>query len=564
MKRRDFFKTAGTAALFWGGRNLNVNPLTEKAVTLDNGYPFPYDETHFEAGERVVYTSPLRLHLNVLPKQGKILDIRILFSGGSPDGSMTRNGTRTFYGIEDNLDMTFIPDPALLFFRYRIEYKNSTDSRWLSTPERKVRSFSSFAEEENFTAVIIGDDHTPDDADAENSILVDDRLRELRLNGDYVNMFMKKILADPEYRPNSDEEEWKLVNGYTLASTILHILQNEKPNLIIHCGDHRGGFGHKWPGLGLKNQYEASDSDIAAYMKIFRMGTRKIFSALTPEVPVYWALGNHDGEAGYHHFQPWAAHYRKKYFKLPGIETGNSPDENYYSLVWGHPPDNTSSDGEKRGVKLVFCDTQRYNISQPRTPEDWTLGEEQKRWLEKTLDQETAYTFIFLHHVLGGWPSGTNETLRSFAYGRGPLFDGNDYKNLVRYPENIEQVALTRLFKEKDVDAVCYGHDHIYNVKILGKSRSGKTVYGVCAGSPKYIGEKKWYNGDYWKLFYGDCGEYGGNSFNADFWGPAGYTRLSVSKSGARMDYIRSAYNHPNTNLPHDLETGDTVDSFIL
>ncbi|MBN1271677.1 MAG: metallophosphoesterase [Candidatus Aminicenantes bacterium] len=564
MKRREFLKTAAVPILLGSGINVKHGFCEGKSLALDNEYPFPYDDAHFEAGERVVYTSPLRLHLNILPKEGKKLDIKISFSGGNPFDSTTTNGTRTFYGVEDNLDLCFVPDPSVSLFKYRLEYKEIQNTRWLSTPERRVKSMLSFNDEKEFNAILIGDDHTPDDADSDTSILEDQKLRELRLNGDYVGMFMKKLLADPQYFPDPSGEEWKLLNGFTLASTLLQIHNIEKPDLIIHLGDHRGGFGHKWPGLGLKNQHNVTDDELAEYMKIFRIGTRKIFSILSPEIPIYWALGNHDGEAGYHHFLNWATFYRKKYFKLPGFGTGNSPEENYYSLIWGCP-DTTAQEGrEGTGIKLVFCDSERYNLSLPRKPKDWTLGETQRRWLEKILDNPTAYTFIFFHHVLGGWPAGTHESITDTAYGRGPLFTSLDYKGLVSNPESIEQVGLTRLFKNKNVDAVIYGHDHIFNVHAIGNIGNGKTLYGICSGSPKYNGEIQWYKGDLWKSFYGEYGDYGGNSSEADFWGPAGYTRLTIGKNGARVDYVRSAHNHPKTNIPYDLQPGDIIASFIL
>ena len=60
-----------------------------------------------------------------------------------------------------------------------------------------------------------------------------------------------------------------------------------------------GGFGHKWEGLGLKNQHKVTAEESDGYEKMFRLATRKIFSALSPTIPIYWTLGNHDGEAGF-------------------------------------------------------------------------------------------------------------------------------------------------------------------------------------------------------------------------------------------------------------------------
>lgn len=50
----------------------------------------------------------------------------------------------------------------------------------------------------------------------------------------------------------------------------------------------------------------------------------------------------------------------------------------------------------------------------------------------------------------------------------------------------------------------------------------------------------------------------------ADFWGPAGYTKLTITKSSVKIDYIRSAINHPYTNIPKSSAIGDIVQSILI
>ncbi len=89
-------------------------------------------------------------------------------------------------------------------------------------------------------------------------------------------------------------------------------------------------------------------------------------------------------------------------------------------------------------------------------------------------------------------------------------------------------------------------------------------MYGLCVGTPKYIGELDWYKGDYWQRFYGKYGDYWGSAKQADFWGPSGYTKLTITKSSVKIDYIRSAINHPYTNIPQSTAIGDTVQSILI
>lgn len=620
LRRRDFFKVAGMGSVAALGGPSFLFPsegpknLRNLQSLLETDYPFPYDSEYFQAAERFVFVNEQKAFISILPKEGESLEIRLY--GSENKMHLCNSLVSSYVGVNDSFDIPVIGNFWGPYFHYCIEYRSTRDKgKWKATPERTVKTPRVNLRDGKMEVILIGDDHTPDDADMVRRIVEDDFLREQRLSGDYVNLFLKELIKNPEYRPLAETDLSKMMNGYCLARTIRHIMANERPDFIMMMGDHRGGFFHKWRGLGLKGQNEATDFERDQYVKIFRLGTRKIFSALTPEIPIYWVLGNHDGESGYNVTIESATKYRKKYFKLPGLSTGGSPDENYYPIIWG-------SEGFSQGGALfVVLDCQRYNKNfQPSVPEDWTLGERQREWLKNILKHEADWKFVFKHHVLGGWDRGTHEQILSMAYGRGPLYTYEDYDKYSKNPHLVEQVELTKIFEEDSVNIIFRGHDHIFNISEIGTRRQGaiefsnhlvegegcrrfqrkmkkrpnpteenkdrlcldkdvllrkklnnKRMYDICVGSTKYIGEKRWYHGDIWEAEYGKCGRYWalGNedsTVNPDFWGPSGYTKLIIDMQNGELtvEYKRSADNHPYTNIPPDIAVGDVVQSFMI
>lgn len=568
LSRREFLKRAGVI-----GASAAFNPSARSPIhsgkkegrlynLQGSDYPFPYDSEYFEAAERVVFIDPLQASVNVIPKAGKSLDIK-LYVEQEDRFRLCQDKVFSYTGVSDSLDIPFenlYRDP---FFTYRLEYKDIHEGIWKSTPERVVKTPCVSLEEKDIEIILVGDDHFPDDADDPSNPLQDSKLRNLRITGESVNYFLKKIQASSAYVPQGEER--RLMNAFCLASFIHQIMLHENPDFITILGDHHGGFGHKWEGLGLKRQHATTEEERDQYVKTFRIATRKIFSALSPTIPIYWALGNHDGEAGFFGTRVPAIKYRKKYFKLPGESVGGAPDENYYSVLWGTKEGNPWLQERRRGgVQFIVLDCMRYNSRSPLKPEDWTLGGTQIEWFEQALMYEADWKCVLDHHVLGGWPAGSSELDKSYAYGRGPLFTAEDYRGFVNDPNRVEQVFLTRLMEEHDVDFNIYGHDHIFINKEIKTQRTRRKMYGLCVGTPKYIGELDWYKGEFWKRFYGDYGHYWGNAEKANFWGPAGYTKLTINRESVRIDYIRSAFNHPYTNVPSHVRVGEIIKSILI
>ena len=568
ISRREFLKRAGvigTSTAFGGSvfdplrpqrKNLNQSSLH------DHEYPFPYDSNYFEASERIVFLNPEHANVNIIPKEGKSLDIK-MYIEHEDRIRILQDKVFSYYGVRDSVTIPFHNINQDPFFTYRIEYKDTQESSWKSTPDRKVKTPCVSLDEREIEVIFIGDDHIPDDADSPDNPLQDEMLRHLRMTGEATNYFLKKISANPNFIPV--EQERHLMNAFCMASLIHHIYLHESPDFIVELGDHMGGFGHKWEGLGLKNQHKVTAAENDAYEKMFRIATRKVFSALSPIIPIYWTLGNHDGEAGFLSTLVPATKYRKKYFKQPGAAEGGSPDENYYSLFWGAQKGNSWLRETRRGgAQFIVLDCMRYNRRLPRSPKDWTIGDVQKEWLTQALKYDADWKFVLDHHMLGGWPSGSTEDDTDYSYGRGPLFNADDYRDFVKNPNQVEQVALTKLLGDNGVDINVYGHDHIFTMNEMDTERAGRKMYGLCVGTPKHIGELDWYKGDYWKRFYGSYGQYWGSATQADFWGPAGYTKMTITKNEVRIDYIRSAINHPYTNISQDMAIGDTVQSILI
>ena len=570
MRRRHFLQLAagGAAALAASGR-LSAwpwdRPLGQRGVPEDD-YPFPYDPAYFDAAERVVFLDAQTAAIGVVPKPGQSLDLRLACDEKPLSSGL---GGQAAEGVNDSFHFILSSRGGLPDFRYRIEYRAAGDKDgWRATPWRSVKTPLFDLKTRPLQVILIGDDHTYDDADSGDLVVRDPFLREMRLNGDYVNMFVEVLLEEPDYIPGPLSVLRPMMSAFSLASTIAHILTQENPDLILILGDSTGiGAGYKWAGLGLKDPDAGlSEEEYDSICRLFWLRMRKMYSALSPTIPMYLCLGNHDGESGYDAGRAWAKAYRRHFFPQPGLFQGGSPDENYYSLAWG----GTRSDTAR--PLFIILDSESYTAQIPRRPEDWTLGAQQRLWLEQVLQgSESCRKFAMFHHVIGGWPRGTNESITSNAYGRGPLFTEEDYADFCPDPRAVEQVALTQLMATEGVRAIFYGHDHIHHVRRISGtagSSSRAKMSGICVGSPKPLGERAWYKGELWKRFYGSYGwdyrEPAPISDQADFFGPSGYTKLTITPRDMIVEYIRSFFNHPDTNLSPALRKGDLVSATEL
>lgn len=433
LNRRRFFKLGGAGLAAMAGLNPRIlypyapdgleSPFVLQSQSCEEEFPFPYDDLNFECAERIYNVrrsqadkSAFLANLNLVVKGGKTLDVKVLVNE-NPENLPKRGDVYAFYGVRDVLDILLsgFDSPRL---HYQVQYREGGGTWKAHAPRSFKLPSRSLADGGKITALIMSDDHTFDDADYD----VPDAFMPVKLNGDYVSAFMRRLRANSAWKPSGGLAP--LRNGFSLAQTLNYILANEDPDFIVNLGDATGiGANYKWKGLGLPTT-NLTEGDHEYISRILWMRMRKMYSAVTPSIPFYMALGNHDGEEIWNSLRANATEWRKKLFALPDsalFPEGGHPDGNYYAFTSGADVNN------RGGAQFIFLDVCRFCARAPKKPEEWTLGTEQSKWFEGVLSRgEKDFSFACFHHVLGGWPAGTDEQRHDVAYGRGPLFREED------------------------------------------------------------------------------------------------------------------------------------------
>ena len=548
LRRREFVKLGGAGLLLAGldpktsfalpGGVDPKSPFYEQLTSKE--FPFPYDPAVFAAAERIsnVRRGPLDpsvwlTDLNVLPKSGKTLDIKVLVADRREKLAATAD-VQTFTGVMDTLDLQIRGYDSPRSY-YQIQYREGQGPWKALAPRNFKLPNAKLQNGGQINAFFVGDDHNFDDGDF--SVPAD--YSQTKITGDFFFDFMSSLRNDQKWEPSAPLNRFSCSFG--LMKGLYHILANEDPDFFVNLGDSNGiGASYRWQNWGLPYQ-NLTEKDYDYVARVLWLRSRKTFSAITPNMPVYWALGNHDGDESWTGARAKAKVYRQKYFQLPTSLTypeGGHPEGNYYAFTWG------ADEKNRGGAQFIILDVCGFDACEPRKIEEWTLGSEQLKWLENVLSKsDSEWSFACYHHVLGGWPAGPDELTNSIAYGRGPLFTSQDYAPYAD-PAKIEQVKLTELGKAYGLRAFIYGHDHIFYAKRIGEGVNKKDLYGVCGGSTKYFGERPWWRMPLWLKHYGE-----GFKTIPDFYGPSGITRLSIKSDQARFDYI-CTQRTPFTNLP--------------
>lgn len=535
------------------GQDLSAERQKILEGILSPEFPFPYDDRYFESAERiynvrqVLGTKKWKANLNLILKPGKSLDLKILVSDRLEGLAQSQN-IIYLSGASNIVDLELGGDEAKRVY-YQVLYREGKDNWQALAPKSFKLPFINWEQGESLTAIFIGDDHTFDDADE-----LPPYLNILKVSGDYVNEFIKNLRKNPSWFPQNELRALK--NGLCLAHAFLYILFQEDPDLILLLGDTTGiGANHRWAGLNLPTK-NLHDSDYKAIAQSMWLRMRKIYSALSPHIPIYIVFGNHDGEAQWQLTSAWSAYWRQKYFTLPDSMTypeGGHGEGKYYAFSWGADKNN------RGGVLFIVLNTTAFSgVTFPTQIDQWTLGPEQRLWLEKVLDQaEKDWIFICAHNVLGGWPAGPEEPIKNIAYGRGPLFTYDDYK-AYSDPNKIEQVWLTQKAMDNGVRAFIYGHDHIFFFRKIGHGLNGLDMNGICVGSTKYEGEIGWWNAPLWQKHYGSY-----RRTPPDFWGPSAIAKATIKKKEARFDYILTRWT-AYSNIPPHVSPGMILKSIWL
>lgn len=202
-----------------------------------------------------------------------------------------------------------------------------------------------------------------------------------------------------------------------------------------------------------------------ADMKQLHLDYRPVFGLTCHSSPLFLCLGNHEGENGYYlrdnppnNIAIYGTKWRQYYYPNPypdGFYSGNEEEEeygigrpeNYYAWEWGD-------------ALFIVLDMYRYCATsvKPRGW-DWTLGEAQYKWFQKTIEQSKAkYKFVFAHHLLG-------ETRGAIT--SAPLYEWGGYEGNGRnwgFTENRPgwSKPIHQLMVDNGVTVFFQGHDHLF------------------------------------------------------------------------------------------------------
>jgi hypothetical protein len=255
------------------------------------------------------------------------------------------------------------------------------------------------------------------------------------------------IQADPHLDEQSD------TNVYNLC------LQNQlqdNPDFMVDLGDFL--MSDK-----LRNSSKIIPRDTITYRCHL---LRKNYEKIAHSVPLYIAIGNHEGESGWNltgkadNVAIWGTLDRKKYFLNPAPDAFYSGDtnhfnfvgqrENYYAWEWGD-------------ALFIVLDPYWYTSPKPDSLNGWrwTLGKGQYNWLKSTLEKSGAkYKFVFAHQIIGGNPDGRGGTEYAGKYEWG----GNNLDGSPGFAINRPgwYKPIKDLLTENKVTVFFHGHDHFF------------------------------------------------------------------------------------------------------
>ena len=320
------------------------------------------------------------------------------------------------------------------------------------------------------------------------------------------NSFTFTVEADPHLDEQSDSAIYKLCLQNQLA---------DKPDFMVDLGDFL--MSDK-----LKNKAGKITRDTVVYRSnLFR----SYYDNIGHTVPVFIALGNHEGESGWNlnntaeNLANWSTLERKKYFLNPAPDNFYSGDvtvhpfvglrENYYSWIWGD-------------ALFVVLDPYWYTKPKPDAQNGWrwTLGKTQYDWLRATLEKSSAqFKFVFAHQLVGGDPNGRGgvEFADLYEWG-GKNLDGTDgfATNRPGWYKPIKD-----LLTENRVSIFFHGHDHFF-----GKQEKNCLIYQETPQPSHPNFQSTTYATDYG---YKE-GQILPNS---------GHIRVTVDPAGVKVEYVR-------------------------
>ncbi|RLB61407.1 MAG: hypothetical protein DRI90_11420 [Deltaproteobacteria bacterium] len=233
------------------------------------------------------------------------------------------------------------------------------------------------------------------------------------------------------------QERWpERAHGHAILPRVAENVLADAPDFVIHLGDviDLHGFGFNVPIPSPR------------WARKGWLDYRWLLGPLAQHAAHFAVIGNWDGEKGNFTAQQRAASRQQRYAYLPNPTDATYPDggsrhQDYYAFQWG--------DALFAVLNVITYTKTEHVLRKPSRPDDYSLGDEQLRWLERTLAQATArWRFVLIHHAVGG--RGGDE--KNSSYGRG----GG------RAAQVGEQARLHALMQKHGVQVMFYGHDHVF------------------------------------------------------------------------------------------------------
>jgi predicted phosphodiesterase len=318
--------------------------------------------------------------------------------------------------------------------------------------------------------------------------------------------FVFSVTADSHLDENSSGEVYLQTLSNALAS---------QPDFHLELGDTF------MTGKYLKPEYSYGQY----------LAQRYYLSHLCSSAPLFFVMGNHDGESNGRSSFQWAAATRKSLFPNPfpnHFYTGNQakePDigfpEDYYAWQWGD-------------AQFIVLDPYRYTVSKRRGGSGqesnwyWTLGEAQYQWLKAELEKPAKYRFIFIHHLVGGAVQnqrGGIEVANLWEWGGRNMqgeYEFDKYRPSWGKP-------IHQLLVDSGVSVVFHGHDHLF----VKQDLDGIVYQEVPQPSRSRAGNTR------------TASEYG--YIAGEIQPSSGYVRVRVDADAARVDYVRTYVDKPGS-----------------
>jgi hypothetical protein len=253
---------------------------------------------------------------------------------------------------------------------------------------------------------------------------------------------------------------------------------------------------------------------------------RSKYESICHTVPLFIALGNHEGESGWNlnntaeNIAVWDTNERKKYFLNPAPDSFYSGDatsynfvgqrESYYSWTWGD-------------ALFIVIDPYWFTAPKPTatTGWRWTLGAAQYNWLKTTLENSAAtFKFVFSHQIVGGDPDGRGGVEFANLYEWG----GNNLDGTPGFAINRPTwyKPIKDLLTENRVTTFFHGHDHFF-----GKQEKDCLVYQETPqpSHPNYTSAN-------YATAYG--------YLEGTILPNSGHIRVTVSPDGVQTEYVRT------------------------